>query len=175
MSQYALVDWQMVRSTPLKHTYRCGWRQWLAGGPKHGSASRCWWRQLTIEWDGKDQLLVRTGILWRRTRRWKRTQIRSVNFGLRELPPNHLSAGSPTQWLWYIQLNGKPDDMLRTGTLAEFQLAHQHEAPSTSRARVPARVQELLHWLERCTRRRPHGPILETDEALRQRILSHVD
>jgi len=175
MNQYALVDWELVRSTPLKHTYRCDWRRWLAGQTTHSVSPRPWWRQVTIEWDGQEQLLVRTGILWRRTRRFDREQVKNVTFGLREIPADEQTPTAPSEWLWYIQLTGKRTDTQGSSILAEFYLAHQYEPPSTSRAIVPARVQELLSWLGHCTKRRPHGPTLVTDEARRQRILSHVD
>jgi hypothetical protein len=88
----------------------------------------------------------------------------------RELPP-----GESQGWLWFIRLTGKSQEPDGDQTLAEFLVAHQYDAPSTIRARVPARVQELLTWLSRCIGKRAHGPTLVTDEVSRKRILSHVE
>ena len=168
MKRYAFVDWDLVHSTPVRHTYRCGWRELLLGSaicPSTCSARR---RQVTLEWDGKDQLLVRSGRLWPNRSQWSNDQLRGITFGLRELDPKGGSASNPPGWLWFIQLNAKGGGP----QLAEFLVAYQTEAPSTSRARVPARVQELLNWLGQCTGHRPHGPILVTDEASRKRILA---
>ena len=174
MKQYAFVNWDLVFSTPMKHTYRRGWRTLLPGGTSPRPATPLLRRHITFEWDGKDQLIVRLGKLWRSTSRWTRGEVKSIVFGLREVEESEPSAEDQQEWLWFIQLTGKSQDTNR-GVLAEFLVSHQYAAPSTTRASVPPRVQELLTWLEHCTGRRPHGPVLVTDEASRRRILSHVE
>ena len=61
MKQYAFVEWDLVRSTPMRHTYRCGWRELLWGGKIYRAAKRPRRRRITIEWDGTERLIVRSG------------------------------------------------------------------------------------------------------------------
>ena len=170
MKQYAFVDWDLIRSTPLKHTYRCGWRELMLGGKSYRVPKRPMRRHITIEWDGKDELTVRTGKLWSYKSRWANNEVKSIVFGIREMDVRERSAEGTPAWLWFIRLTSQSNHVL-----AEFLVAHQNDAPSTSRARVPARVQELLTWLTHCTGHRVHGPILVADKAARQRILAQVD
>ena len=175
MKHYAFVNWDLVFSTPMKHTYRRGWRTLLSGTASPRPATPRLRRHITFEWDGKDQLIVRLGKLWRSTSQWTTSELKGIVFGLREVEESEPAAGDPRDWLWFIQLTGKSRDTNRGGVLAEFLVSHQHAAPSTTRARVPPRVQELLTWLEHCTGRRPHGPVLVTDKDSRRRILSQVE
>lgn len=175
MKQYAFVDWDLVRSTPMKHTYRCGWLEMILGGKSYRATNCNRRRHLTLEWNGTDQLTVRTGRLLPSKTRWTTDQLNSIAFGLRELESKECVDPSQPGWLWFIHLHGQLDGAGGNHVLAEFLVAHQSDAPATSRARVPARVQELLNWLGHCTGHRVHGPILVTDEVSRRRILSHVD
>ena len=175
MKQYAFVEWDLVRSTPLKHTYRCGWRDMLLGSKAQRAARHPKRRHITLEWDGKDALTVRSGMLLPSKSRWTTDQLRSIVFGIREVEAGTRSSLPEVGWLWFIHLHGKSNGMQRRGVLAEFLVAHQNNAPMNSRARIPARVQELLNWLGQCTGHRVHGPVLMTDDEARKRILSQVD
>jgi hypothetical protein len=174
MKRFALIDWDLVHSSPVKHTYRCRWRSWLGGTAGCPPASRSLRRHLTFEWDGKNQLSVRAGRVWPSKSRWNCDELKNIAFGLCELAPRRSSA-VPTGWLWFVHLNSNTRRAGQNGVLAEFLLAHQNDAPENIRARIPPRVQELLSWLEHCTRRRIHGPILVTDDEARKRILSRID
>ncbi len=180
MKRFAFVDWDLIGSTPLRHSYRRSWREFMRGRQYRTSAPRSIHRHISIEWDGIQQLTVRTGKLWRSKSSWKSEQLKGIVFGIREHigPAGRSGVGIP-DWLWFIHLTGKTrrsNGTLPEGSvLAEFLVSHQHDAPSTSRARVPHRVQKLLTWLEHCTGHRVHGPVLVTDEMSRRRILSHVD
>ncbi len=180
MKQFAFVDWSLVRSTPLKHAYRCGWWEWMVGGKAGSVPRRSMRRHITIEWDGKDQLTVRTGKIWPTRNRWYSNDVKSIKFGIRENTARQRSSADAPKWLWFIQLTGRSSGLRDNGSagknvLAEFLVACQHDAPSTSHARVPNRVQELLQWLGQCTGHRAHGPVLVTDEVSRKRILSNID
>lgn len=175
MKQYAFVNWALVFSTPLKHTYRRGWRELLWGARTHGQATPRLRRHITFEWDGTERLKVRIGKLCPSTIQWTTSEVKRIVFGLRELRDEQLSTTDQPEWIWFIQLTGKSKDGEGSGILAEFIVGHQYAAPSTTRARVPPRVQELLTWLKHCTGRRPHGPVLITDDASRNRILSQVE
>lgn len=170
MKQYTFVDWNLVRSTPMRHTYRCGWREMLLGTMSHRASKRPTRRHITIEWDGKEQLTVRRGRMLSSKSQWASTEVKNIVFGIRELGAKERVDSAAPGWLWFIHLTGRS-----SGVLAEFLVSLQHDSPSTSRAHVPARVQELLNWLGRCTGHRVHGPVLVTDEVSRRRILSHVD
>jgi hypothetical protein len=175
MKQYAFVEWDLVRSTPLKHTYRCAWRDMLLGNKTQQVVRYPRRRHITLEWDGKDALTVRSGMLLPSKSRWTTDQLRSIVFGIREAEAGRRSSQSDPGWIWFIHLHGKSNVMRRRGVLAEFLVARQNNAPLNSRARIPARVQELLNWLGHCTGHRVHGPVLVTDDASRKRILSQVD
>ncbi len=177
MRQYAIVDWELVRSTPLKHAYRCSWKDLLRIRRNTPSAARSMRRHLSLEWDGRNHLTVRAGQLLASKKSWKLDDVQGIVFGIREheVPYDKMSAAAGG-WLWFIHLNGRAQAANpQHHVLAELLVAHQHEAPSTSRARVPHRVKELLSWLEQCTGHRVHGPVLVTDETSRRKILSHVD
>lgn len=173
MKRYVMINWHLVHTSPLAHTYRCGWRDFFLGNQTYGLARSSWRRHITIEWDGKEQLTVRLGKLWPFKSQWNQRQLKKIVFGLREGGPADQTERQQRDWLWFIQLVGKGNNS--SGVLAEFLLAQQSETPSNTRARVPARVQKFLDWLQYCTGQRPHGPVLVTDEASRQSILSHVE
>ncbi len=175
MKQYAFVDWELVHSTPLRHTYRCPWREFLLGAPAYRAAQRPKRRHVTIEWNGTNVMSVRTGRLLGSRARWTNEQVRQLVFGLREMSDRELPKAAAVGWLWFVQLTAQSAQLDGSRLLAEFLVAHQVESPASSHARVPARVQELLDWLSHCTGHRAHGPILVTDEDSRRRILSHVD
>ena len=164
-------------STPLKHSYR---RSWLHSASGRSAGSHLLSRHLSIEWDGINRLRVRQGKLWRSTTTWTRDELRGIVFGIREnKDAARKSATWQRDWIWFVHLTGKSSKSNggapETNVLAEFLVAHQHDAPTNVHALVPHRVRELLTWLEHCTGRRVHGPVLVTDESSRRRILSHVD
>ncbi len=134
-------------------------------------------RHISIEWDGKEQLTVRAGRLLASKSSWKSEDVQGIVFGICEHQTTfHKTPAAPQGWLWFIHLTGRAHAASRQrDVLAEFLVAHQHDAPSTSRALVPHRVKELLTWLGHCTGHRIHGPVLVTDETSRRKILSHVD
>ncbi len=177
MKRYAFVDWELVRSTPLRHAYRCGWRDLIRNRRSTPPNSRTMRRHISIEWDGKDRLTVRTGKLLTSKSSWTSDDVQGIVFGICEHHTTSVKTHSRSEgWLWFIHLTGKAHAANRQrDILAEFLVAHQHDAPSTSHAMVPHRVQELLKWLEHCTGHRVHGPVLVTDEISRRKILSHVD
>ena len=175
MKQFVFVDWDLVRSTPIRHTYRCGWRELMFGGKTYRATNRKMRRHITLEWNGTDQLEVRAGRFLPAKTNWSNTQVKSIAFGLREISAEESGHREQPGWIWFIHLNGSTNGANQKGVLAEFVVAHQLDTPATSRARVPPRVQELLSWLGHCTGRRAHGPILVTDEVARREILSHVN
>ncbi len=177
MKQYAFIDWDLVQSSPLMHTYRRGWRDHVRDRRLTPASARSIRRQVSIEWNGLDRLTVRTGRFLPLKSSWKSADVQGIVFGIREHESIVDRTVAPRRsWLWFIHLTGKAHHAKgHRDVLAEFLVAHQHDAPSTSRAMVPHRVKELLTWFEHCTGHRVHGPVLVTDEASRRNILSNVD
>ncbi len=167
MKRYEFSDWDLIFVSPVKRTYghgRGAIGRWL--GPR--------WRCISVEWDGARRLRARQRCVWPTRRSWSIDDLAGISFGIREEVTRQPNSGPVHRgWYWYVQLNGRQHGGTRRGrALVEFVVGHQHDRPATDigRASVPPRVQDLVTWLEACTRHQAHGPVLVPDKVQEQHL-----
>ncbi len=161
MKRFEILDWELIHGSPVKRTYGRGRRDHIWGWLGR-------WRQVSIEWNGRDRLTAKSWPLWSRGKSWSTDELGGISFGICERidrpassPPVHRG------WFWYVHLNGKHTNSApRAPVLVEFMVGHQRDRPATDvgRASVPPLVKDLVSWLESCTDHRAHGPVLICDK-----------